>query len=114
ILSSDESMISFILKKLNVNRKYFEDRLEEIIVSYPKVSGSNPYLSNDATQALNKPTSYLKEFEDEYVAIEHILLGIVAGKEKVAALIKDSGFSEKRLKAAIKELRGGSKVKDQN
>jgi ATP-dependent Clp protease ATP-binding subunit ClpB len=65
-------------------------------------------------QALNKATSYLKEFGDEFVAVEHIILGILNGKDKVSTLMKDAGFSEKHLKAAIKELRGGSKVTDQN
>lgn len=114
ILTSEESMVSFIFKKLNVNRKYFEDRLDEIIKAYPKVSGGSPYLSNEAAQALNKATNYLKELTDDFVAIEHILLGILAGKDKVASLMKDVGFNEKHLKAAIIELRGGSKVKDQH
>jgi ATP-dependent Clp protease ATP-binding subunit ClpB len=114
ILTAEENMVSFLLKKLNVNRKHFELVLDDIIKAYPKVSGGSPYLSNDATQALNKATSYLKEFGDEFVAVEHIMLGILAGKDKVASLMKDAGFSEKHLKAAIKELRGGSKVTDQN
>ncbi len=114
ILQSDESMISFILKKLNINKTTFDPKLEEIIGSYPKVSGGDPYLSNDAAQTLNKATTYLKEFGDEYVAIEHILLGLLNGKDKVATLMKDAGFNEKDLKKVVKELRGGNKVTDQN
>lgn len=114
ILLSDENVAGFLLKKLNINRKHFEDRLDEIISAYPKVSGGNPYLSNDANQALTKATSYLKDFGDEFVAIEHMLLGILNGKDKAASLMKDAGFNEKHLKAAIKELRGDAKVTDQN
>jgi ATP-dependent Clp protease ATP-binding subunit ClpB len=114
ILVADESMVSFLLKKLNINTKHFELVLDDIIKAYPKVSGGSPYLSNDALQALNKATSYLKEFGDEFVAVEHLLLGILNGKDKAATLMKDAGFSEKHLKAAIKELRGGNKVTDQN
>ena len=114
VLQSDENMISFISKKLGLNKKYLEDRLNEIVLSYPKVSGGNPYLSNEAMTALNKAATYLKEFGDEYVAVEHLLLGILSGKDKVSTLMKDSGFTESHLKTAIKELRGGSKVTDQN
>ncbi|MFN3405495.1 MAG: ATP-dependent chaperone ClpB [Cytophagaceae bacterium] len=114
VLESDENMISFIIKKMNANRNLIESKLEEIIQSYPKVSGGSPYLGNDAIQALNKATSYLKEFGDEFVAVEHILLGLLSGKDKTAILLKDAGFTEKYLKVAIKELRGGSKVTDQN
>jgi ATP-dependent Clp protease ATP-binding subunit ClpB len=56
----------------------------------------------------------MKDFGDEFVAIEHIMLGVLAGKDKAASLMKDAGFTEKHLKEAIKELRGGSKVTDQN
>src|SRR6185437_62459 len=98
VLQSDESMISFIFKKLNVNKTVFDQKLDEIIGSYPKVSGGSPSLANDASQALNKATTYLKEFGDEYVAIEHILLGLLSGRDKVATLMKDTGFNEKDLK----------------
>lgn len=114
ILESDENMIAFLLKKLNVNKNLFETKLDEIIRSYPKMSGGSPFLSNDANQALVKASSFLKEFGDQYVAVEHLLLGILGGRDKTATLMKDAGFSEKHLKAAIHELRGGSKVTDQN
>ena len=112
ILSAEENLVSFLFKKLNVNRNHFEIKLDEIIGSYAKVSGGSPYLSNDGMAALNKATTYLIDFDDEYVAIEHLLLGLLTGKDKVASLMKDSGFNEKQLKVAIKELRGNTKVTD--
>ena len=114
ILLIDENVISFLLKKLGVNKGQLDTRLDEIVNSYPKVSGQQPYLSNDAHSALTKSMDYLKEFGDEFVAIEHIILGLLKGKEKVGGLLKELGFAEKQLTAAIKELRGGSKVTDQN
>ncbi|MCR6637896.1 MAG: ATP-dependent chaperone ClpB [Sporocytophaga sp.] len=114
ILESDENMIAFLLKKLNINKNLLETKLDEIIRSYPKMSGGSPFLSNDANQALVKASSFLKEFGDQYVAVEHLLLGILAGRDKTATLMKDAGFTEKHLKVAIHELRGGSKVTDQN
>ncbi|MFC6997222.1 ATP-dependent chaperone ClpB [Rufibacter roseus] len=114
ILQTDENVTSFYLKKLGVNVNQFNTRLDEIVKAYPVVTGGSPYLGNDAAAALQKANSYLKEFGDEYVAIEHLLLGLLAGRDKVATLMKDSGITEKGLKAAIKELRGDSKVTDQN
>ncbi|RNI29970.1 ATP-dependent chaperone ClpB [Rufibacter immobilis] len=114
ILQTDENVTGFYLKKLGVNVNQFNTRLDEIVNAYPKVSGGSPYLANEAAAALQKANSYLKEFGDEYVAIEHLLLGLLAGRDKTATLLKDSGISEKGLKAAIKELRGDSKVTDQN
>ncbi|WKN31881.1 ATP-dependent chaperone ClpB [Porifericola rhodea] len=114
VLQSDENIISFILNKLSVNRMALEQGAEEIISSYPKVSGQQPYLANDAAAALRKAESYLKEFDDEFITIEHMLLGLLAGSDKAAKLMKQQGIAEKELKQAIKELRGNDRVTDQN
>lgn len=114
ILLSDENVMSFLIKKLGINRVQLDTKLEEVIVGYPKASGQQPYLSNDAHTALTKALNYLKEFKDEFVAVEHIVLGLLAGKEKIASMMKEMGFSKKELIAAIKELRGGNSVTDQN
>ncbi len=112
ILQSDENLIGFLLKKLNVNRPNLEARLNEIVQAYPKVSGGNPYLGNDAAAALQRAENMLADWGDEYVSVEHILLGIFTGKDRTAQALKDAGITEKALKNAILELRGGNKVTD--
>ncbi|POY37818.1 ATP-dependent chaperone ClpB [Solitalea longa] len=114
ILSVDENIAAYLLKKLNVNIQRLETGLDEQIQSFSKVTGSGLYLSNDATKALQKANSYLKEFNDEFVSIEHILLGVLSGNDKTASLLKDLGVNEKDLKKAINQLRGGNRVTDQN
>jgi len=114
ILEVDENVTPFILKKLGVNQSVFSKTVDAIVNSYPKVSGGQPYLSNNANQAVAKATNYLKEFKDEYVSIEHLLLGILASGDAVAQLLKDNNIKEKELKAAITELRKGSNVTSQS
>ncbi|HEY9003283.1 MAG TPA: ATP-dependent chaperone ClpB [Mucilaginibacter sp.] len=114
LLLVDENVISYLLKKLNVNLNRLNDNLDEQIASYPKVSGSNIYLSSETNSALQKAQSYLKEFKDEFVSVEHILLGILAAGGKTSTALKDMGVNEKDLKKAIIELRGDTKVTDQN
>ncbi|MDF2447895.1 MAG: Clp protease ClpB [Bacteroidota bacterium] len=114
ILEVDENVTPFILKKLGVNQTVFSKTVEAIVNSYPKVSGGQPYLSNSANQAVAKATNYLKEFKDEYVSIEHLLLGILASNDSVSQLLKDNGIKEKELKAAIRDLRKGSTVTSQS
>ncbi|HEX8426489.1 ATP-dependent chaperone ClpB [Hymenobacter sp.] len=113
LFQSDENVLSFLAKKLGVNLNILTPRLDTIVAGYPKVSGGSPYLSNEAAAALQRATNFLKEFDDEYVSVEHLLLGLLGGKDAVATLMKDAGFNEKDLKAAIKELRGGRKVTSQ-
>src|ERR1041384_7139837 len=78
LMQNDEDVISFLFKKINVNQGRIESAVDAMIKGFPKVSGGNSYLSGDANQALLKAQSYLKEFGDEFVAIEHILLGLLA------------------------------------
>ncbi|HAP70006.1 MAG TPA: type VI secretion system ATPase TssH, partial [Flavobacteriales bacterium] len=114
VLNVDENVTPFLLKKLGVNVQAFEAAVDSQVKSYPKIEGGNPYLSNNASQVLNKATNFLKEFGDEYVSIEHLLLALLNGGDTIAQLMKDSGVTEKGLKAAITELRKGGKVTSQS
>jgi ATP-dependent Clp protease ATP-binding subunit ClpB len=110
ILNVDENVTPFLLKKMGVNVQTFNLAVDSQVKSYPKISGGQPYLSNKANEALMKANNFLKEFGDEYVSIEHILLALLSVGDPIAQLMKDSGVTEKGLKAAITELRKGSKV----
>jgi len=111
ILEVDESVTPYVFKKLGINFDVVKQAIDRVVLSYPKVSGGGQqYLSRSASEALQRASTYLKEFGDEYVALEHLLLGILAAKDQVSQLLKDSGLGEKELKAAIKELRKGSRV----
>lgn len=114
LLLVDENVVSYLLKKLNVNLNRINEALDEQINTFPKVSGSNVYLSSSANSALQKAQGYLKEFKDEFVSVEHILLGILHAGDKTASTLKDAGVNEKDLKKAIVALRGDSQVTDQN
>jgi ATP-dependent Clp protease ATP-binding subunit ClpB len=114
LLLVDENVISYLLKKLNVNLNRLNEILDQQIASYPKVSGSNVYLSSSSNTVLQKAQSYLKEFKDDFVSVEHILLGILATSDATSSVLKDFGVNEKDLKKAILSLRGDNKVTDQN
>jgi len=113
IMQVDENVTPFIMKKLGVNLSMLNQALDKIIESYPKVSGGDLYLSKAANESLNKATNFLKDFGDEYVSIEHLLLGILKSTGQASQLLKDNGVVEKELIAAIKELRKGEKVTSQ-
>ncbi|HXH99629.1 MAG TPA: ATP-dependent chaperone ClpB [Sphingobacteriaceae bacterium] len=114
LLTVDENVVGYLLKKLNVNINRLNDILDAEIKSFAKVSGSEIYLSSATNSALQKAQSYLKEFKDEFVSVEHILLGILNSGEKASTILKDAGVNEKDLKKAITGLRGDNRVTDQN
>jgi ATP-dependent Clp protease ATP-binding subunit ClpB len=114
LLTVDENVVSYVLKKLNVNLNVLNQHLDTQIEKFPKVTGSSPYLTSGSNSALQKAQSYLKEFKDEFVSVEHLLLGILSVNDNTSKLLKDQGMSEGDLKKAIISLRGDSRVTDQN
>jgi ATP-dependent Clp protease ATP-binding subunit ClpB len=114
ILETDENVSSYLFKKLNVNNALLDTKLGDLLKSYPHVSGQQPYLSSASNSVLQQAEKELKEFKDEFIAVEHLLLAILSSKDKASSLLKDAGVDRNTLVKAIKELRGGSKVTDQN
>lgn len=111
LLLVDEHVLKFLFNKLNANVNRVTQALDAMLKSYPKVSGGGAqYLSQQANQVLLKAQNMLKDFGDEFVAIEHIFLALLQGGDQTAQLLKDAGINEKDLTKAIKELRGGNKV----
>ena len=109
-----ENIVNFLFQKLGVNSGHLTSLLSKDIDSYPKVSGGEPYLSRESNSALEKATDYSKKMGDQYVSIEHLLLGILSSRSAAAEVMKDAGVSEKELQAAINELRKGEKVTSQS
>ena len=114
ILSVDENVAPFLLKKLDVNVPRLTQLLDAEIERLPRVSGGNQYLSNDANRALVKASQTATEMGDEFVSVEHLLLGLLGGNDAVARMLKDAGVGEKGLRAAMADLRRGSKVGSQS
>ena len=110
IFEADENVTPFLLKKMNVNVNILEQALDKMLDSFPKVSGGQMSLSSEANIAINRAQNYLKEYNDEYVAIEHLLLAITEGRDKASQMLRDSGVTLADLKKAIIELRKGERV----
>jgi ATP-dependent Clp protease ATP-binding subunit ClpB len=115
LLAEEDSLVEFLLKKNNVNVAFVESKLDESLEKLPKVSGGEPAqsISRELNSAILHAGSDLRQFGDEFVSVEHLLLGIVQGKDNAAKLLKDAGLTEKGLVTAIKDLRKGSTVNSQ-
>ncbi len=113
LMVNAESVTGFLLKKLGVNIPIFTTALDKIIQSYPKVTGGENYLSSASNSAIQRATSISQKMGDQYVSVEHLLLGLLEGSDAVSRLMKDSGMGRKELEEAIKALRKGSKVDSQ-
>ncbi len=112
LLKDDDSAIDYLLKKNNVNVAFVETKIDETINRLPKTSGTEPAqnLSRDLNNALLKANASLKQFGDEFVSVEHLVIGLLSVNDDTAKTLKDAGLTEKGLIAAIKDLRKGTTV----
>ncbi|MDE5762064.1 MAG: AAA family ATPase, partial [Bacteroidales bacterium] len=103
-----------LFKKVGADTREIQRKLDEKIAVLPKSSGGQPYLTPHAEQILLKAQGSLKDFGDEFVTLETLLLAILDQDSEAARLLKENGVSAQALKAAIRELRKGESVKDPN
>ena len=116
ILTQKDGLIRPLLQKLGVNLDMTAAEIKSILDSLPKVSGSmQPTLSPDAQKAIDYAFDMAKKMGDEYVSTEHLLLGAVehAGYS-LRKIFASNSIDEKNINKAIKEIRGSSKIVDQN
>ena len=113
ILVVDENVVPYLLRKLNVNFDVFSKELDNLIDCLPKVSGGQQYLSSSFNRVLQKASEIASEFKDEFISIEHLLLGLLTLNDATSRLLKSNGVTEKDLRSAIKQLRKGSNVNSQ-
>ena len=115
LLDDNDGPIGYLLKKNNVNLQFVESKLDELIKRLPKTQTGEPAqnISRELNNVMLKAGNILKEFNDEFVTQEHLLIGMLQVNDEVGKLLKDAGLTEKGLVAAIKELRKGSTVGSQ-
>ena len=115
LLDDENSPIEFLLKKNNVNIPFVESKLNETIQKLPKITNGEPAqsVSRELNNVLLKANNGLKQFNDEFVATEHLLLALLQVNDNTSKLLKDAGLTEKGLIAAIRELKKGSTVSSQ-
>ncbi|ANH80149.1 ATP-dependent chaperone ClpB [Niabella ginsenosidivorans] len=114
LLEQEDSPVDFLLKKNNVTVNLVRNKLDELIHKLPTTSGEPAQqISREANNVVLRAGADLKQFNDEFITPEHLLLAIVQGNDVVAKLLKDAGLTEKGLVTAIKDLRKGGSVSSQ-
>lgn len=110
MLETDEHITSFLLKKQDADPSMVKTIVDKQLKSLPKVSGGNIYLSASAQTAMQKAIIFGQEMGDEYISLEHLFYGVLMANDRTSQILKDAGVTEKSTRAAIQELRKGSKA----
>ena len=114
VMTEGESVVRFIFQKLDINPANVERSLEAALQRLPRVSGGEPYLSNDASKTLEKANDIASKNKDQYVTVEAILLALFEVKSTASTILKDAGMTHDGLQAAINELRKGKNATSQS
>jgi ATP-dependent Clp protease ATP-binding subunit ClpB len=115
LLADKDSTVEFLLKRNNVNTSFTETKVDEGIAKLPKTQSGEPAqnISRDMNNVLLKANNALKEFKDEFISPEHLLLALLQVNDDTAKTLKAAGLTEKGLITAIKDLRKGDTIQSQ-
>ena len=115
-LLEQEGLATSIFNKAVVSIPKLRDRIEEFTRRQPKISnpGESVYLGRSLDTLLDRADKYRKELGDEFISIEHLVLGYAQDDRLGKALFQEFGLNETKLKEIIQQVRGSQKVTDQN
>ena len=114
IMNKGRDVTNYIFQKLGVNSQQVETLLQSEIAHLPKVSGGEPYFSNDANRVLQATLDLSQKLGDEFVSLEPMLLALLSVNSTASRILKDAGCTEDNMRKAIMELRQGQHVQSQS
>jgi ATP-dependent Clp protease ATP-binding subunit ClpB len=114
MLAADENILSHLLKRFHLNLNEISEQLDREIESFPRVEGGQMYLSPDMNKVFQKANTFKQKLNDGFVSVEHLLYGILQVNDRVSDILKARNLNEESLLNAIRELRKGARVEDQN
>ncbi|MDM1543104.1 ATP-dependent chaperone ClpB [Empedobacter sp. 189-2] len=115
MIDVDENVLSLILEKQGVKMDMLKPELDLEINKYPKIEGQQGnHLSNSSNQILQSAQEIAKEMNDDFITLEHLLLGIIKNVSPVSQLLKNKGVTFENTKKLVTELRNGERVTSEN
>lgn len=114
-LEETDSLFKSILERANIDTDELNQAYTNKLKNYPSVQGGNiqygQYIGSKANELLNKAESYMKEYEDEYISMEHVLRAAMDIDDTTKQFV---GNKEEVVKEIITKVRGGNHVTSQN
>jgi ATP-dependent Clp protease ATP-binding subunit ClpB len=112
LLSQENGLVPQVIKKMGADLNALTVEIDNALSTLPKQSGGQVYPSNDMSQILLKAEKELKQFKDEYVSVEHLLLAMLEVKCKASEALKAAGVKRDELLKALVSIRGKTRVTD--
>jgi len=115
-LVEQEGLATSIFNKANVSVQKLRERTDDFIRRQPKLSNpaESVYLGKSVDTLLDRAEKYRQEFDDDFISIEHLILGFAQDDRFGKNLLGEFTLNENKLKDIIRQVRGSQKVTDQN
>ena len=111
----EDSLIAKLIEKMEIQKEYFADRLEQALNGRTKVSGGSPYIGQYLNKALVSAEDVAKQMGDEYVSVEHLFLSILNNQSpSMKQFLKEFGITKERFLQALSTVRGNQRVTTDN
>ena len=120
LVNQQNGFIPELFKKMNINVNMLKSELDNAIEAIPSVTGTGRepdkvYISNDVDKVLLSAEDEAKKMQDEYVSVEHILLGIINNPNaKIGSILRNNSISKQSILSALKDVRGNTRVTSEN
>ena len=115
LLTLDDSLITKMIEKMEIDPQTFLNRVEELIEKRPKVQGGQPYVGQYLNKVLISAEDEMKVFGDEYVSVEHLFLAMIKHPSStIKNLFKEFGITRDTFLNALATVRGNQRVTSDN
>ncbi len=115
LLTIDDSLILKLIEKMEINREYFLNRVEQSLQKRVKVQGGQIYVGQDLNRALVTAEDEAKHLGDEYVSVEHLFLAMLKHPNReIKEIFREFGITRERFLKALSTVRGNQRVTSDN
>ena len=117
LLSQDEGVVPAIVNKIVGNVSDLRAEVEKITDALPKQKAQGPgigqiFLAPEMATVLSESAAIAKQFKDDYISTEHLLLGLLKNKN-VSRFLGRYKMTDETVLQALKDIRGTQRVDSQ-
>ena len=116
LLKQDESLIKQLVIKMGLDADGLESAALEAIEKLPSITGggidaSRIYITSELNAALNDAEKEMARMKDDYVSVEHLMLGLInKPNDALKTLFKRFHIEKNEVLKALETIRGGARV----
>jgi len=111
MISQTDGIIPLLLQKMELNVAEIEAEVAMALKNAPKLQNpTTPMISASLLNVLTTAEREATGMSDEYVSVEHVLLGILLNKSQAQSMLERKGVTEDKLREALTAVRGNRRI----